>query len=83
MSTGELNNEEIKFGYGSARGTVGHRFWAGSESLDKQQHSKNVIYVTGDNATFTKFEPGFDAGMHTPTNDVWIVVIKGAYLYQR
>ena len=29
-----------------------------------------------------KFEPGFDAGMHTHTNDVWIVVIKGAYLYK-
>jgi quercetin dioxygenase-like cupin family protein len=69
--------------------------------------TKNVIYVTGDNATFkqspmggvsmaplwgdpdkgvhatfTKFDPGFDAGMHTHTNDVWIVVIKGAYLYK-
>jgi len=33
-------------------------------------------------ATFTKFEPGFDAGMHTHTNDVWLVVIKGAYLYK-
>jgi mannose-6-phosphate isomerase-like protein (cupin superfamily) len=32
--------------------------------------------------TFTKFVPGFDAGMHTHTNDVWIVVIKGAYLYK-
>lgn len=33
-------------------------------------------------ATFTKFVPGYDAGMHTHTNDVWIVVIKGAYLYK-
>ena len=33
-------------------------------------------------ATFTKFGPGFDAGMHTHTNDVWIVVVKGAYLYK-
>jgi hypothetical protein len=32
--------------------------------------------------TFTKFVPGYDAGMHTHTNDVWIVVIKGAYLYK-
>jgi len=31
---------------------------------------------------FTKFVPGFDAGMHTHTNDVWIVVLKGAYLYK-
>src|SRR5260370_34562643 len=36
----------------------------------------------GSHATFTKFEPGFDAGMHTHTNDVSIVVIKGAYLYK-
>src|SRR5579864_6128474 len=36
----------------------------------------------GVHATFTKFDPGFDAGMHTHTNDVWIVVIKGAYLYK-
>ena len=31
---------------------------------------------------FTKFKPGMDAGMHTHTNDVWLVVIKGAYLYK-
>src|SRR3954466_4015061 len=36
----------------------------------------------GAHATYTKFEPAFDAGMHTHTNDVWIVVIKGAYLYK-
>jgi|GEM_PF-465601 mannose-6-phosphate isomerase-like protein (cupin superfamily) len=36
----------------------------------------------GAHATFTKFVPGFDAGMHTHTNDVLIVVIKGAYLYK-
>jgi len=36
----------------------------------------------GVHGTFTKFEPGFDAGMHTHTSDVWIVVIKGAYLYK-
>lgn len=32
--------------------------------------------------TFTKFAPGYDAGMHTHTNDVWIVGVKGAYLYK-
>jgi mannose-6-phosphate isomerase-like protein (cupin superfamily) len=32
--------------------------------------------------TFTKFAPGYDAGMHSHTNDVTIVVIKGAYLYK-
>ena len=36
----------------------------------------------GPHATFTKFAPGYDAGMHTHTNDVWLVVIKGAYLYK-
>lgn len=36
----------------------------------------------GAHGTFTKFEPGFDAGMHTHTNDVSLVVIKGAYLYK-
>lgn len=38
--------------------------------------------TTGAHATFTKFEPGEDSGMHTHTNDVWIVVLKGAYLYK-
>jgi len=78
-----------------------------AQKASTSNNTKNVIYVTGDNATFkqsptggvsmaplwgdpdkgvhatfTKFEPGFDAGMHTHTNDVWIVVIKGAYLYK-
>jgi quercetin dioxygenase-like cupin family protein len=36
----------------------------------------------GAHGTFSKFQPGFDAGMHSHTNDVWIVVLKGAYLYR-
>lgn len=36
----------------------------------------------GSHATFSKFDPGYDAGMHTHTNDVSLVVIKGAYLYK-
>jgi len=36
----------------------------------------------GAHGTFTKFAPGTDSGMHTHTNDVWIVGIKGAYLYK-
>jgi len=36
----------------------------------------------GTHGTFTKFAPGYDAGMHTHTSDVWIVVVKGAYLYK-
>ena len=35
----------------------------------------------GPHGTFTKFSAGFDAGIHTHTNDVWCLVIKGAYLY--
>jgi len=36
----------------------------------------------GAHGTFSKFEPGYDAGMHSHTNDVSIVVVKGAYLYK-
>jgi mannose-6-phosphate isomerase-like protein (cupin superfamily) len=36
----------------------------------------------GAHTTFTKFTAGYDAGMHTHTNDVWIVGVKGAYLYK-
>lgn len=38
--------------------------------------------ATGAHGTWTKFDPGYDAGMHTHTNDVWIAVVKGAYLYK-
>ena len=36
----------------------------------------------GAHATFTKFVPGYDAGMHTHTSDIWIVGVKGAYMYK-
>jgi quercetin dioxygenase-like cupin family protein len=36
----------------------------------------------GAHGTFTRFVPGYDAGTHTHTSDVWLVVIKGAYLYK-
>src|SRR5260221_11933242 len=36
----------------------------------------------GPHATFSKFEPGYDAGMHSHTNDISLVVLKGAYLYK-
>ena len=36
----------------------------------------------GAHAMFTKFTPGYDAGTHTHTSDLWLVVIKGAYLYK-
>jgi quercetin dioxygenase-like cupin family protein len=38
--------------------------------------------TVGAHATYTKFAAGYDAGLHTHTNDVWIVGIKGAYLYK-
>ena len=47
--------------------------------------SKAVLWGDPDKGpygAFTKLVPGFDAGMHTHTNDVWIVVLKGAYLYK-
>jgi len=36
----------------------------------------------GAHGTFSKFPAGYDAGMHTHSNDVWIVGVKGAYLYK-
>jgi quercetin dioxygenase-like cupin family protein len=36
----------------------------------------------GAHATYSKFVAGQDNGWHTHTNDVWILVIKGAYLYK-
>src|SRR5207302_10862203 len=32
--------------------------------------------------TFTKFKPGLDNGMHTHTNDIWVVGINGACVYR-
>jgi quercetin dioxygenase-like cupin family protein len=36
----------------------------------------------GAHGTLTKFVPGYDAGMHTHSSDLTLVVIKGAYLYK-
>jgi quercetin dioxygenase-like cupin family protein len=47
--------------------------------------SSTVLYgdpEKGPHGTFTKFKPGYDAGMHYHTSDTCIVVIKGAYLYK-
>ena len=35
----------------------------------------------GPYATFTKFHPGSKNALHTHTNDIHVVVLKGAYLY--
>ncbi len=47
--------------------------------------SRAVLWGNADKGpygAYTKFKPGMDAGMHTHTNDVWLVVLKGAYLYK-
>jgi len=47
--------------------------------------SSNVVWgdtLTGPFGGFTKFRPGFDAGLHTHTADVLLVVLRGAYLYK-
>ncbi|MCI0412189.1 DUF4437 domain-containing protein [bacterium] len=47
--------------------------------------SKSLLWgddTKGPYGGFTKFKPGYDAGMHTHTNDVWLTVHKGAYLYK-
>jgi quercetin dioxygenase-like cupin family protein len=36
----------------------------------------------GAHGVFVKLEPGADVGLHTHTNDVRIVVLKGAYIYK-
>ncbi len=60
-----------------------------ADQANFQETSKGVSMATiwgdagkGAHATFTKFVPGFDAGMHSHTNDISIVVVKGAYLYK-
>jgi len=63
---------------------------AHSAKFTEEPESKGAVSMAtlwgdptaGAHATFTKFKPGFDAGMHSHTNDVWIVGIKGAYLYK-
>jgi quercetin dioxygenase-like cupin family protein len=63
--------------------------YASSETATYKEIKPGVTMATlwgdpdkGRHGTFTNFVPGWDAGMHTHTNDVWIVVIKGAYLYK-
>jgi len=63
---------------------------ASHANFSEVQGSKGGVFTApiwgddsaGAHGTFTKFSPGYDGGMHTHTNDVWIVGIKGAYLYK-
>jgi len=63
--------------------------FASSAKADYKPRAKGVSAAAiwgdadqGAHATFSKFDPGQDNGMHSHTNDTWIVVIKGAYLYK-
>jgi len=38
--------------------------------------------TSGAHGAFTKFAPNFEAGPHTHTNDLRIVVVKGVYVYK-
>ncbi len=38
--------------------------------------------ASGAHSAFTKFVPNFEAKLHTHTNDLRIVVVKGAYVYK-
>ncbi|MGA9542135.1 MAG: cupin domain-containing protein [Candidatus Sulfotelmatobacter sp.] len=76
---------------GRVQGQKAHEkvIYVSSASADFKPANKGVseAVIWGDatkgaHATFTEFDPGQDNGMHTHTNDVWIVVLKGAYLYK-
>ena len=79
------------FSIGRAQGQKDHSkvVYVSADKADFHETTKGVSMAAiwgdtdkGAHATFTKFVPGFDAGMHTHTNDVLIVVLKGAYLYK-
>ena len=60
---------------------------AGQATFKQTTEGVSMAVLWGDpdkgaHGTLTKFEPGYDAAMHTHTSDVWLVVIKGAYLYK-
>jgi quercetin dioxygenase-like cupin family protein len=72
-----------------ASGTNTKVIYAAAEQASFKESSPGVSMADlwgdpdkGAHGTFTKFTPGFDAGMHTHTSDIWIVVVKGAYLYK-
>ena len=72
-----------------AQQDMGKVIFVSSDQASYQQRGSgsSMASVWGDadkgaHGTFTKFAPGFTAGVHTHTNDVSIVVIKGAYIYK-
>jgi quercetin dioxygenase-like cupin family protein len=90
----------------SVAASIGMANAQGQKSKTTKSKTKEVVYVSSNNATFTekfpgvsmavlwgnpdkgahgtftKFAPGYDAGTHTHTSDVWLVVLKGAYMYK-
>jgi quercetin dioxygenase-like cupin family protein len=82
----------MAWGIGRVQGQqdqMGKVVFVSADKATFQETNKGVSMAAlwGDNmkgahASFTKFTPGYDAGMHTHTNDVWIVGIKGAYVYK-
>lgn len=36
----------------------------------------------GPYGAYTRFDPGVDNGVHIHTSDVWLMVLKGAYVYR-
>ena len=81
--------EKAEKGKKSATGKTKEVVYMSSENAIYKEKFPGVLMAVlwgdpdkGAHGTFTKFVPGFDAGTHTHTNDVWIVVIKGAYLYK-
>jgi quercetin dioxygenase-like cupin family protein len=60
---------------------------AAFKSMSPANNAVTEVVIWGDpdkgaHQVFSKFPAGYDAGMHFHTNDVAIVVIKGAYLYK-
>ena len=75
----------VVFAQEQSNGVIFARSWAAKYSPMVPGVSSYVAW--GDTAKgpfggFTKFRPGFDAGMHTHTADVLLVVLRGAYLYR-
>jgi hypothetical protein len=67
--TGVVNVDSAKATYKEfAPGASGVALWG---DMDK-----------GPYGSFTKFVPGANHALHTHTNDIRIVVVKGAYLYK-
>jgi mannose-6-phosphate isomerase-like protein (cupin superfamily) len=63
--------------------------YASSEKVTYQERmpGASAAAVWGDpdrgaHSGFTRFAPGFDAGMHSHTSDLSLVVLEGAYLYR-